>query len=345
MLPKFFDWLSKLQPRQLLALSAGAAIFVFALMYLALTMMIDERMAMKTLTGEETQPVEIKMSPVVVATQDIEPRVMLSRNMLEIKEMPVESIPEGAVTEISAIVNLPTRANIFKGDIMTAQKVYRNLDQGGFVGAIPPDCRAVSVNVNDVTGVAGFAKAGDYVDVLLLEHDDEGATSSIILQNVLLLSINKNMGIYQNPKNVGNDVTNEAPVNPAAVAIDNPAIATLALVPDDVLRLVSASKLGEIYLTLRPLKPLDDYVQATEYTARSLKSQRLKEEQELKERQRQAAASSPPITQSVPANTQPTFIPPSVAEKPTPDNKKPEENKPRISVIYGDSFFDESKGK
>ncbi len=298
MFAKFFDKLSTLRPRQLLAIAAGLAVLVFVVFYLAITTLTKNNVAEEEKPPEEP-PVEIQMKSVVVATRNIEPKVMLTAKMLETKEFPADSVPVDAVTEVTDIVNLPTRAKIFKGDIMTAQKVYKNLEQAGFVGSIPPNCRAVSVTINDVTGVAGFAKPGDYVDVLLIERDEGLVTSRILLQNILLLSINQNMGINQPPKKEDAD----APVNPSATAIENPAIATLALTPDDVLMLVSASKIGEIYLMLRPLRPQSERVYSTDYTVQSLKSQRLQQEKQDKPAvtpQEPVAPPPPPPTEPVP---------------------------------------------
>ncbi len=295
MFAKFFDKLSTLRPRQLLAIAAGLAVLVFAVFYFTITMLTKNNVAEEEKPVEEQPPAEIQMKNVVVATRNIEPKVMLTAKMLEVKELPVDSVPVDAVTDITEIVNLPTRAKIFKGDVMTAQKVYKNLEQAGFVGSIPPDCRAVSVNINDVTGVAGFAKPGDYVDVLLVERDEGLVTSSILLQNVLLLSINSDMGVNPPPENEDSD----APVNPAAEAIENPAIATLALKPDDVLQLVSASQIGEIYLMLRPLRPQSERVYSTDYTVQSLKSQRLQQEKQDKP----VVAPQEPVTLTPPVRT------------------------------------------
>ena len=48
---------------------------------------------------------------------------------------------------------------------------------------------------SDVTGVAGFAQPGDYVDVMLVSGNVEPhkVVSELILQNVLLLAINKSV--------------------------------------------------------------------------------------------------------------------------------------------------------
>lgn len=257
---KFFDWLSRMQPRQLLMLSGGVAIFIFALLYIVLTFLVREPEE-----NPETTPPEITMQSVVVAARNIDEKVILRNNMLELKDFPEDAVPADAVTDITEVVNKPTRAKIFKGDIITPQKVYSEVAQASFTYSIPPNCRAISIAVNDITGVAGFAKPGDFVDVILVEKNKTSATSRILLQNVLLLSINKNIE-EDNKSKKGPE--SEA-VEYANRAINNPTLATLALKPEEVLQLTSATKLGDIYLMLRPLKPDEELAAKTDYTLNS----------------------------------------------------------------------------
>lgn len=289
MIGKFFDWLSNLRPRQLFLLAAGSAIIIFGIMYIGLKNFTRPDVPIP-LNGEEVvEAPPIRMVTAVVANRNIEAKSMIVGSMLTTKEIPENQLPPDAVTDVADITNKPAKVRILKDNIITQADVYRNIEQSGFVGSIPPDCRAVSIEVSDVTGVAGFAKPGDYVDVLMIERDDSTVTSRLILQNVLLLSINKSMTadsqVQQNKSDQGSE-QEESTVNPATKAIENPALATLALRPDEVLQLVSATKIGEIYLMLRPLVPQGDYYNGAEYSVESLrgKNNRIREEKEKQEK-------------------------------------------------------------
>ena len=278
MLGKFFDWLSNLRPRQLFLLAGGSAIIIFCIIYIGLKSFSNSNtVPMPINIGEDVNEVpQVQMVNVVVANRNIEPKSMVISSMLAFKEMPEDQVPQDAVTDPNEITNKPAKNRILKDSVILHSDIYRNIEQSGFVGSIPPDCRAVSITVSDVTGVAGFAKPGDYVDVLMVENNERTVTSRLILQNVLLLSINKSMtddGQGQatpQPQGEG-DTAQEDNVNPATRAIENPTMATLALRPDEVLRLVTASKVGEIYLMLRPLVPQGDYYTGAEYSVESLK--------------------------------------------------------------------------
>lgn len=311
---KFFDWLSNIRPRQLLALAGVSAILVFIIMYLALTIFFkpDIKDFDNTNTNvEETKEPEIKMRTVVIAARNIEPKTMIISRLLETAEFPENTIPADAITDINEVVNKPARESILKGDIITQSKFYRNAAMAGFVGSIPPDCRAVSINVNDTTGVSGFAKPGDYVDLILVERTDKIVTSRLLMQNVLLLSINQNMGVQNNSEE---DEANESSVNPETKAIENPALATVALRPEEILELVAATKLGDIYLMLRPLVPQSDYITGAEYTIETLKE---------KDQPSTQTTSSPVTEEKVEEKNSEVTPPPVVEEK--------------IEIIYGDS--------
>ena len=315
--------MSNLRPRQLLALAGASAIIIFCLMYIALTMLSRgsnsalpiEQQQQEQQNTEENKIPEIKMVNVVVAAGNIEPRSMLVSNLLETQEMPENMVPQDAVTDIAEVANKPARERIYKGDVITHAKVYQNAAMAGFVGSIPPDCRAVSIAINDITGVSGFAKPGDYVDVLLIEAESNRVTSRLLLQDVLLLSINQNMGVRNNnnSNNNNDNNNNDDSVNPETTAIANPTMATLALRPEEVMMLVSATKLGDIYLMLRPLVPQSNYINGAQYVMESVKT--------------------PPQTET------PSTTPTETPEQQVPVTAPVEE---KIEIIYGDESEDKT---
>ena len=139
--------------------------------------------------NEEAKPVNT--IHVVVAKQDIAPKTIIKESMVELREVPASMVSDDAVRDVSDIINKPAKVEILKDDIISTRKVLMDITMAGFTGDIPPECRAISIAITDVTGVAGFAKPGDYVDVMLIAKGDEKMTGRIVLQDVLLLAINK----------------------------------------------------------------------------------------------------------------------------------------------------------
>ncbi|WP_407400197.1 Flp pilus assembly protein CpaB [Anaerovibrio sp.] len=222
---------------------------------------------------------------VIVAATDIAPRTLIQSNMLTTREIPVEFVPDDAITDVRDIVGKPAKFQIMRDDIVTDRKVLMDIKMAGFTGTIPPDCRAISIGINDVTGISGFAKPGDYVDVLVVSGsgNDNRITSNIILQNILLLAINKTPMYSQRnvvvntPANGDGDQNNNGNNNngsalgnnqpaPSNTASSGVATATLAVSPRDAMELIAAAQSGTVYLVLRPYKPRDTFTTNTEYS-------------------------------------------------------------------------------
>ena len=228
--------------------------------------------------NEEVKPVD--SIHVVVAKQDIAPKTIIKESMVAVREVPASMVSDDAVREVSDIVNKPAKVEILKDDIISTRKVLMDITMAGFTGDIPPECRAISIAITDVTGVAGFAKPGDYVDVMLIAKGDEKMTGRIVLQDVLLLAINKNTeqkqkaagdGSSGDTKKTGDsaDSKNQSDKKSADAAKDEAisdlATATLALLPEDALKLITEAQEGTLYLALRPYKPRDKFTTDTRY--------------------------------------------------------------------------------
>ena len=259
------EFLDKITYRQWVVAAGVVSILLGLMVYLAMSG-DDQKAAEKPQTN---------LVQVVAAKQDIPERTVVKEDMLKVVEVPSELVPEGAFRDVADAVDHPTSTAIQQGDIMTSRKVYVDIRMAGFTGIIPPDCRAVTIPINDVTGVSGFAHPGDYVDIMIISGTKEnGINGRIILQDVLLLGINRTADLPNTPtgdsskkdgdkkddasaQNVGN-------VNTKASS-DTMATATVALKPADALKLAAASQEGTLYLVLRPFKPRDMDTFDTDY--------------------------------------------------------------------------------
>ena len=88
------------------------------------------------------------------------------------------------------------KTSIQRGEAILSGKLAPLGTQGGLSAVISEGKRAMTVRVNDVVGVAGFALPGNYVDVMVSAQQDEGGTktneenqqiSKTVLTHVLVL--------------------------------------------------------------------------------------------------------------------------------------------------------------
>ena len=257
----FKEALEKITYRHWIMLAGAASILLGVLVFFSLS---------GRETAKEAEPVN--MVHVVVAKQDIAPKTIIKEAMLEVREMPAHLVPSDAASSVMDVVNKPARVQIMKDDVISGRKVLSDMAMAGFTGSIPPNCRAVSIAISDITGVAGFAQPGDYVDVIIIAKNDNKMMGRVVLQDVQLLAINKTP---EQPANTASsnagaaagDTKQEGTANTAnqenaaaaPKAMDNLATATLALPPEDALKLITEAQEGTVYLTLRPYKPRDKF--------------------------------------------------------------------------------------
>lgn len=275
------DMTEKLNYRQLLFLAFLASCLLGIFVYVSLSRVgVGEKPEQQVVTQH------VNTRKVVVASRDIPQRAIVKSDMLKVIDVPEEMIPYGAVDDVKMFINHPASVFIQKGDVLTDQKVYVDPKMAGFPGIIPPDCRAFSIGISDVTGVAGFARPGDYVDIMLIKNKSSNGRLSgeIILQNVMLLGINKSANPpktaapvdekAQGDDKSGGDKSGDKKKDKKGeqnngniqASAESMATATFALTPEEALQLAVAMQEGSIYLTLRPLHPKDMFVLKTDYS-------------------------------------------------------------------------------
>jgi len=176
---------------------------------------------------------------VVVAGADIGQGARLQAAGLELAEWPSGALPPGAVTDIKQLEGRVARTAIQRGEPVLESKLAAPGTTGGMSAVVAAGKRAMTVRVNDVVGVAGFALPGNYVDILVnlqAQAADNGARqqpiSKIVLERILVLAAGEESS---------RDDTKPKAVNAV----------TLELTPDQVEKLDLARSIGTLSLVLR----------------------------------------------------------------------------------------------
>lgn len=159
----------------------------------------------------ETQNGSAKMVQVVVAAVDIEPRTIVKLTMLRTVTVPADALQADALTDIQAAVGRISKVAIKAGDQLNSYRVTADRKEIGLTALVPPDKRAITVGVTEVTGLAGLAKVGDNVDIISIINGDTDISGRLILQNVSVLAINRIESLE--------DSKNKAAEKPATVTL------------------------------------------------------------------------------------------------------------------------------
>ena len=185
-------------------------------------------------------PQQEKQVRVVVATRDMPLGTLVQAGDLRLVNYPERDVPKGAVFQARDAQGRVLLFPVSAGEPVLVSKLSAVTSTEGVSSTIEPGYRAVSVQISDVSGVAGLIQPNSRVDVMFTRPGTlaEAATSTI-LQNVKVLSTGRST-------QTGQAVDPRAPRSP---------VVTLLLLPDDAQKLELAKNQGKIGLSLR--NPLD----------------------------------------------------------------------------------------
>jgi pilus assembly protein CpaB len=156
---------------------------------------------------------------VAVAATDIELGSRLNPQMLKLVDWPVGQVPDGTFDDADALGDRVVKTSVMRGEPILEGKLAPVGTKGGLSAVIKEGNRAMTVRVNDVVGVAGFALPGNYVDVVVSTQQDGGGSaeskqiSKIVLEHILVLAVAQEASRDETKPKVVNAVTLE--VTPA----------------------------------------------------------------------------------------------------------------------------------
>jgi pilus assembly protein CpaB len=163
-----------------------------------------------------------------------------------VRSVPPERVPTGAILETpDSKMGLPgslVRKFVDAGSPVTLQDILRPRDRGFLASVLAPDSRAISIKVDEESGVAGLIRPGDHVDVVLTQVFEKvdparRALSETVLQNVRVIAIDQE--IAQGGRASG------AVVGKLAQTV------SLELTPEQVKKITVAKQLGTLSLAVR----------------------------------------------------------------------------------------------
>ncbi|NMM20018.1 MAG: Flp pilus assembly protein CpaB [Rhodoferax sp.] len=176
-------------------------------------------------------------TPVVVASRNLDQGAPLTAAMLQEVPWPSGTVPVGSFKEVKKLEGRFVRSQAFKGEPILEAKLAPEGSTGGLSSSIPSGKRAISVKVNEVVGVAGFALPGSFVDIMVNTMDNkQKSVSKIILKRILVLAV---------AQEASRDETKPKVVSAV----------TLEVTPDEAEKIDLARSIGSLSLVLR--NPVD----------------------------------------------------------------------------------------
>lgn len=171
---------------------------------------------------------------IVVAVQEIAPGRRIAPGQVKSVGWFAEDLPAGAFQKESELIGRVSKVPVLPGEPVLEVHLARTDSQSGLPAMISEGKRAISIGADEITGVAGFAMPGNYVDVLVSAKDNQGVPfSRIVLEGVKILAVKQ-----------------QTKANPDEPVVVN--AVTLEMTPQEAEKLDLARSVGALSLVLRP---------------------------------------------------------------------------------------------
>jgi pilus assembly protein CpaB len=170
---------------------------------------------------------------VVIVEQPIMAGKAITAEQVKAVAWPASDVPQGSFNRATSVTGRVAREAMFPGEPVLPRKLAPKGAKGGLSSVIPAGKRAITVKVNEVVAVAGFALPGSYVDILVNGKDTNKQNfTRTVLSRVKVLAVDQ--------------VTTGDPNKPKVVNA-----VTLELTPHETEKLDLARNVGKLSLVLR----------------------------------------------------------------------------------------------
>jgi pilus assembly protein CpaB len=232
-------------------------------------------------TRQNAQVVE--MTDVVVARVAIPARTIVSPELVRVQRMPTQAVHPQAVLSLDMALGKVVKSDVVADEEVLSSRLFLQRGESGLAFMIPEGSRAISVGFTELIGTGGMVSPGDRVDVIgVFEEklndqpksggsnnntnqngDQTTSVATMVLQNVQVLAVAQRLegedttkkdqllpvpavpGMKGQPQTPPAQVRSEPAPQPSAKT------ATLAVNPEDALKVVLAESKGQIRLALR----------------------------------------------------------------------------------------------
>ena len=142
-----------------------------------------------------SQQAQANTVKVMVATVNLGPGDAVLAHQIKAINWPAASLPEGTFKDAQSLEGRFVTVSVYEDEPLMEVKLAPLGSAGGLSSAIQKGKRAISLQVNEIVGVAGYIRPGSLVDVMVNTQESGGngnskeqVVSKIILEKVLVLA-------------------------------------------------------------------------------------------------------------------------------------------------------------
>ena len=197
------------------------------------------------------RPTDTDKMTVYIAASDISADTPIIAAMIKSAEIPAEAVVSGSVTNQSEIIGKVSNVEIFAGEQILGEKLVSTGGSGNetLAYAIKPGMRAISIAVDETSGLAYMIAPLDHVDIIgefLSTVSNETADGSAKVSNTVMILENINVLAVDNVLSKDGKINSDSPVYTTL---------TLEVTPAQAMELSEAQFEGQLRAILR--SPVD----------------------------------------------------------------------------------------
>jgi len=183
----------------------------------------------------------VELSNVYVAAKELKYGQVLTKDDVKTIEWPTNSIPETAFTKLEDLFGVEGETKsrtvirvVDPGEILLSTKITKLGEDAGVASRLKKGMRAFTIRVDVASGVSGFLRPGDKVDIYWTGEVDRGSkVTKLIMDGISLIAIDQS--------------ASSSSQSNATVA----KTVTVAVSPRTVASLAQAQSTGKLLLSLR----------------------------------------------------------------------------------------------
>lgn len=137
---------------------------------------------------------QIEYTRVVVAAADIAQWNTVNEIDLIEKSWPKDAVTQDMFTDKGKVIGKIAVVKIFKDEALNAHRVVDSKGSNVFSLGLPEHMRALTLRINDVSGVGGFLESDNHVDVLAskkLAGATEQTVTETLIQDIKVLAVDQ----------------------------------------------------------------------------------------------------------------------------------------------------------
>jgi pilus assembly protein CpaB len=136
----------------------------------------------------------IKMTKLVVAKEDISPGMIIKESDVTLKDVPIEGQSAYTFANPADVVGRVVTTQVVKGQVVMETFLARKGSLGGLQAMVPEGMRAVTLEVNEFSGVGGLLTPGSHVDIVqTIQGKGDGAQmlAKTIVENLTVIAVGR----------------------------------------------------------------------------------------------------------------------------------------------------------